>query len=330
VSVVDNPSGDLTSVAVLVPTWRRPEDLARCLHTLRLQRRAPERVLVVRRSDDEDSGKVVAAQSGLPLEEVLVDEPGQVAALNAGLDALTEDVVAITDDDAAPRPDWVERIASWFARDGLLGALGGRDWVYHGRELQGVAEPEVGRVAWYGRFISFHHLGTGPPREVDFLKGANMSFRREAIGALRFDHRLRGQGAEYLNDWAFSLAVKREGWKVVYDPAVAIDHYEGARAKGAGRSVGGLARTPEQRQVALQRAHNETYIAVRHLPVRRAVAHVLFAAFVGSTVAPAPGLALARFGSLGGPRAAAVEVGGTLCARLRGALTGLRARVSER
>jgi GT2 family glycosyltransferase len=330
VTVVHNPNGHPASVAVLVPTWHRPEDLARCLEALGRQRRAPERVLVVRRADDEDSRRIMAAQSGLPLAEVLVDEPGQVAALNAGLDALTEDVVAITDDDAAPRPDWVERIARWFARDGRLGALGGRDWVYHEHELQDVVAPEVGRVAWYGRFISFHHLGTGPAREVDFLKGANMSFRREAIGSLRFDHRLRGRGAEYLNDWAFSLAVKREGWKVVYDPEVAIDHYEGARAKGDGRSVGGVPRTPEQREVAFQRAHNETYIAVRHLPLPRALAHVLFAVLVGSTVAPAPGLAFARVSSLGGPRAAAVEVGGTLRARLRGALTGLRARVTVR
>ncbi len=319
----------MTSVAVLVPTWRRPADLARCLHTLRLQRRGPDRVLVVRRPEDEDSGRVLAAQAELPLHEVLVDEPGQVAALNAGLDAVTEDLVAITDDDAAPRPDWLEQIESWFVRDRRLGALGGRDWVYHGRDLQDGAEPEVGRVAWYGRFLSFHHLGTGPPREVDFLKGANMSFRREAIERLRFDGRLRGNGAEYLNDWAFTLAVKREGWKVVYDPAVAIDHYEGARENGAARSVGGVARAADQRRVARQRAFNETYIAVRYLPARRALAHVLFAVTMGSSVAPGPGLALARAGALGGPRAAAAEMGGTLRARLAGALAGLRARLGR-
>jgi GT2 family glycosyltransferase len=320
----------VTSVAVLVPTWRRPRDLARCLHTLRLQRRAADRVLVVRRQEDEETGKVLAAQAELPLTEVLVEQPGQVAALNAGLDAVTEDVVAITDDDAAPRPDWLEQIDGWFARDQRLGALGGRDWVYHGRELQDGVERNVGRVAWYGRFLSFHHLGTGPAREVDFLKGANMSFRREAIATLRFDGRLRGTGAEYLNDWAFTLAVKREGWKVVYDPAVAIDHYEGTRDNGDARSAGGSAsRSAGQRQAALQRAHNETYIAVRHLPAGRALAHMLFAVTMGSSVAPAPGLALARVGALGGPGAAAAEVGGTLRARLAGALAGLRARLGR-
>lgn len=319
----------MTSVAVLVPTWRRPDDLARCLGALRGQRRAPDRVLVVRRPDDAETAEVLAAgRAGLSLREVLVTEPGQVAALNAGLEAVREDVVAITDDDAAPHADWVEQIASWFTRDEALGALGGRDWVYHGDELQDGYEPEVGRVAWYGRFLSFHHLGSGPAREVDFLKGANMAFRRAAIGGQRFDRRLRGRGAEYLNDWAFSLAVKRRGWRTVYDPAVAIDHYEGARAEGDGRSVGGE-RAPEEREVARMRAFNETYIALRHLPPLLALAHLAFALLVGSTVAPAPALALARLRRLGGLRAASVEVAGSLGARLEGAAAGLRGRMQR-
>jgi len=49
---------------------------------------------------------------------------------------------------------------------------------------------------------------------------------------------------------------------------------------------------------------------------------------VGTSVAPAPGLALRRIGALGGPRAAAAEVAGTLRARMGGARAGLRARMS--
>jgi GT2 family glycosyltransferase len=319
----------MTSVAVLVPSWRRPEDLRRCLRALRSQRRRPDRVVVVRRPDDEQSATVLAAErDGLPVDEVIVREAGQVAALNAGLQALDEDVVAITDDDTAPRPDWIERIASWFSRDPALGALGGRDWVYQGGELQDGAEREVGRVAWYGRFLSFHSKGFGTPREVDFLKGANMSFRRRAIRGLRFDSRLRGRGAEYLNDWAFSLALKKRGWKILYDPAVAIDHHEGARASGDARSVGGE-RTAEEREVAHMRAFNETYIALRHLPGERALAHLAFALVVGTTVAPGPLLALARMKQLGGPAAAAAEIAGSWKARLGGALAGLRGRVRD-
>ena len=39
----------------------------------------------------------------------------------------------------------------------------------------------VGRVQWWGRRMGNHHLGAIAPVEVEWLKGANMSFRREAF-----------------------------------------------------------------------------------------------------------------------------------------------------
>ena len=71
----------------------------------------------------------VTAKANLNVELAIVVEPGQVAALNRGIEAATGDVIAITDDDAAPRADWVARIAAAFESDPKLGALGGRDWV---------------------------------------------------------------------------------------------------------------------------------------------------------------------------------------------------------
>jgi hypothetical protein len=87
----------------------------------------------------------------------------------------------------------------------------------------------VGKLQWFGRAIGNHHIGVGKIREVDILKGANMSYRRKAIHNLRFDDRLKGSGAQVDNDMAFSLAVKRRGWKLIYDPQVSIDHFLGTR-----------------------------------------------------------------------------------------------------
>jgi GT2 family glycosyltransferase len=287
-------------------------------------------VLVVHRLEDEAAGEVLAAADGdLTVEGVLVDEPGQVAALNAGLERVTEDVVAITDDDTVPWPDWLERISRHFDGDPALGGLGGRDWLYQGGELQRGARDDVGRVTRYGRFLSFHHLGVGRRREVDFLKGANMSFRRRAIGAVRFDRKLRGSGAQYLNDWALSLAVKRSGWRLEYDPSVAVDHYQAPRPESDRRSVGG-ARGSAERRVGAERAFNETYMAVRHLPLRLAAAHLAYVLTIGTSAAPAPGLALLRMRQLGGVRAAGLELGNTFRARVAGAAEGLHGRVRDR
>lgn len=125
------------------------------------------------------------------------------------------------------RADWIECIATAFESDERLGAIGGRDWVFEkGRVLNG-SRDEVGVIRRNGRVIGNHHLGVGPARAVRMLKGANMSYRRTAIGALRFDTRLRGTGAQVHNDidMAFSMSVRRAGWRVMYDPRIAVDHF---------------------------------------------------------------------------------------------------------
>jgi cellulose synthase/poly-beta-1,6-N-acetylglucosamine synthase-like glycosyltransferase len=219
------------SVTVLVPSFKRPLDLGRCLDALKTQRRLPDEVVVILRAGDVESQAVIDQRSvGVPpVRALLVSEPGQVHALNSGLEASDGQIVAITDDDAAPRPDWLERTARAFAADAAIGGVGGRDWVHHGERVESGVHPVVGKLQWFGRSIGNHHLGAGTPREVDFLKGANMSFRKEAILGLRFDTRLLGSGAQVCNDMAFSLAVRRRGWKLLYDPAAAVDHYPAAR-----------------------------------------------------------------------------------------------------
>ncbi len=89
----------------------------------------------------------------------------------------------------------------------------------------------MGKIQWFGRTIGNHHLGFGGVREVDLLKGANMSFRSKAIADLRFDLRLKGNGAQPSEDFCFSVAVKSRGWKLAYDPLAVVDHYASQRAE---------------------------------------------------------------------------------------------------
>jgi glycosyltransferase involved in cell wall biosynthesis len=237
-------------------------------------------LLVVRDTDDETWAFLKSLNpDSLPLCTVTVTVPGQVAALNPGLDAAQGDIIAITDDDAAPHADWLERIEAHFLSDSCVGGVGGRDWVYHGTELEDGARKVVGRVQWFGRAIGDHHLGVGEPREVDIFKGANMSFQRTAIASLRFDERLRGTGAQPHNDMAFSLAVKRAGWKLIYDPMVAIDHYPAQRFDEDQRY--------KFNEIAfINKVHNETLALLEHLPSTRRAVFLVWAILVGTREAP--------------------------------------------
>jgi cellulose synthase/poly-beta-1,6-N-acetylglucosamine synthase-like glycosyltransferase len=224
---------------VLVPTYQRTSSLENCLKALEGQARLPEQVLLVVREEDQATLRMAAAWTDrLPLTLEKVALRGQVNALNAGLRAATGDIIAITDDDTAPRPDWLQRIEQHFESDANVGGVGGRDFVHDGTVDLNRSADVVGIVRWFGRPIGNHHLGAGEAREVYFIKGANMSYRRSALNGLLFDQRLRGEGAQVCNDMAFSLTLRKNGWKVLYDPAVAVDHYPAPRFDFTGRAGG--------------------------------------------------------------------------------------------
>jgi GT2 family glycosyltransferase len=267
-------------ISVVVPTYKRTSDLGRCLDALALQTRLPDRVLVVCRDTDEESNRFLAARlasAGPQLEIVNVSAPGQVAALNAGLERVSDGIISFTDDDAAPRPQWLARIESHFALRPDVGGVGGRDYV-HGDGSR--ANPKrVGVIEWFGRPVGNHHRGSGPARDVDVLKGANMSFRVSALADVRFDDRLRGEGAQRNNDLAFSLAVRKRGWKIIYDPEVAVDHYPGDRVEGVDRSE-------LSARVIRESAYNETLAVLEYLPGPARPVFLLWATLVGTRVLP--------------------------------------------
>jgi GT2 family glycosyltransferase len=278
------------TITVLIPTWRRPVDLARCLTGLKAQTRPPDEVLVVIRNDDTDTRTLLAETEpkGFDLRRVMVTVPGVVAALNAGLDVAQSDIIVVTDDDTVPRPDWLSRIELHFQTHDEIGGVGGRDWMHHGSEVDRGAASAVGQVRWYGRVIGNHHLGVGGPREVDVLKGANMSFRRAAIQDVGFDERLRGAAVQLHYEIALGLALKRAGWRLIYDPSVAVDHYLGQRLDGEQRVSPSL-------RFLQDNVHNQTYALLRWLPWWRKPFAFIYGLAIGARNAPGIMLAVERW-----------------------------------
>jgi glycosyltransferase involved in cell wall biosynthesis len=269
-------------ISVLVPTYRRSKDLERCLDALKKQSVPADEVLVVVRDTDKETHQFLGAfaTGPLPLKIVDVIESGQVAALNAGLAVAIGEIISITDDDAAPHPDWLKRIEEHFLVDDRVGGVGGRDITYisgvlHDASVHPGASNIVGKLEWFGRTIGNHHIGSGPPREVDILKGANMSYRRIAISDLYFDKNLRGLGAQVHNDLGFSLSVKQRGWKLIYDPMVQVDHYLGARFESTDR-------LDFNHEHWLNSSFNETLIILDSLSSVQRCVYILWAVLIGS------------------------------------------------
>ena len=268
-------------VSVLVPSYGRPDSLSRCLAALGAQTRAPDEVVVGVRSGDNATVAVVEAAraTGLSVRVAQTAAAGVVASMQAALDVATGDVVALTDDDARPFPAWIEGLLVHFRSAPDVGGVGGRDWQPYER---GTAA-RVGVVQWFGRVIGNHHLGAGPARDVDVLKGVNCSYRAPLLRAVGFDGRLRGAGAQLYWELGVCLPLRRAGWRLIYDPAVAVDHDIAPRFDVDQIHRGVFAEAP-----LVDAVHNET---VALLESRRGAARACFlvwAFLVGTGEAPGP------------------------------------------
>ena len=263
-------------ITTIVPTYRRPKDLKRCLEALKKQTRPADEVLVTVRDTDTETWAFLEAfeHTPLPLQTVTVKVPGVVAAMNAALDMAKGEIVAFTDDDAAPHSDWLERLEAYYA-DPKVGGVGGKDFVYKGNQLQQVEKQVVGKVQWFGRVIGNHHFGVGKAREVEVLKGVNMSFRRSAIAPVRFDERMLGSGAQVHFECSCCFTLKQAGWKLIYDPKIAVDHYPGQRFDEDQRHQ-------FDRIATINQVHNETLGMLEYLsPLRRSI-YLLWGVIIGT------------------------------------------------
>jgi GT2 family glycosyltransferase len=284
-------------LSVIVPTYKRPESLSRCLDALTRQDTEPDEVLVVARRDDDASRQCIGTRRGEPIRLVLIDVPpgcpGCVAALSAGVDASCGEIVSFTDDDAEPRPDWISRILAAFGRDHSIGAVGGRDWIYHDGRRENGATTTVGIITPWGRVIGNHHLGVGPLRDVAVLKGVDLSVRGNLIRQIGFDTRLRGSGTEHHWELDVCLRLLRMGFRIVYDPCIAVDHHPQPRVDDS-REFG-----PRQVRDA---AHNETLALLEHLPPVGRATHLLWTTAIGTRGSPGLAQAARLFFTTGDPK----------------------------
>src|SRR5262249_45121667 len=115
-------------ISVVVPTYRRPDLLARCLAALAAQTLDPGRyhVLVAADAASDATRQQVAgfAAAVRPAVRYLpVTGPhGPAAARNVGWRAARAPVIAFTDDDTVPDPGWLAAGLGAFERDGNLAA----------------------------------------------------------------------------------------------------------------------------------------------------------------------------------------------------------------
>ncbi|MEK7950061.1 glycosyltransferase [Luteolibacter soli] len=120
----DHPLSDEIGVSLVICTCDRPDDLRRCLTSLKtLETKRRVQVIVV----DNRPGRPGTREVLRDFPDVeLVEEsrPGSSYARNAGLAAAREEIVAMTDDDMVVSPHWLERLVEPFSRADVAAVTG--------------------------------------------------------------------------------------------------------------------------------------------------------------------------------------------------------------
>ena len=190
-------------------------------------------IVVDNASTDETPRVVEDAREGFLVPLRLLEEPvrGVSRARNLGWRSASAAIVAYTDDDCYPAPDYVDRVLERFEADPSLGYLGGAVLPYD------PADATVTIVA--GRDpIEIHPGGFVTP---GLMICANLAFRCEVLEAIGGFDVVLGYGAGFLGevdavveDVDAAARASAEGWRGRYDPDVVVHHHHG-RKPGAQR-----------------------------------------------------------------------------------------------
>jgi GT2 family glycosyltransferase len=272
-------------VNVIVPSYRRPNILANCLTALCAQEFREFSALCVCRPTDSETRNVVAsfAAQDARFSEVLVEEPGLAAALNAGLRVATAEYVGFTDDDAEAPTHWLATIVRHFEHHPECGAVGGPDRLQL-PDAPTLANPppakRVGVYSWFGRMAATHHH---PITELYLrciaLKGVNMSFRRDFVGNVIVGDGLRGKQCAHCTEASLCGAVIAHGAEIHFVRDAWVLHYCAPRAQNDDRldpfSV-----------YALDNSFNYAYVLWRYQPMLTALRAQLWGLVVGSRNRP--------------------------------------------
>lgn len=219
-----------SALSLIVPTYRRPTDLLRCLASVQEQRLQAFELIVVDNAADADLERSVAefnAAARVAAKYVPEADLGLHNARHAGVRAATGDVLVFTDDDATFDPDWLAAYVRAFDAHPHMAAAGGParpvwevpppDWLPAYMQTQPTMFPILSLLEPYREFRL--------SRDGYFF-GVNMAIRRDVlleVGGFNPD----SFGSAWLGDGETGLNRKlwQRGLLVGYLPDAIVYHH---------------------------------------------------------------------------------------------------------
>jgi glycosyltransferase involved in cell wall biosynthesis len=226
-------------VTTLIATYNRARLLRDTLSALGAQQ-VPStlvwEILVVDNNSRDQTRQVVdtfAATTAVPVRYVFEPRQGLSAARNRGIQEARGSIIAFTDDDVLPAPDWVTAVLNAFTKWNA-DAVGGR--ILPRRETS--PPPWLARDPYLLALLALMDLPDGgllalPLNKVPQVDkvpqvwGANMAFRRkvfEQVGGFDIERCMVGNKLIRGDEVELMTRALERGLRIAYDPSLTVFH----------------------------------------------------------------------------------------------------------
>ena len=205
-------SNNALSVSVIVVAKRAQNTIGTTLESLMAQTHPPDEIVLVVDSLDDPTVKAAAS---FPLKVVQSETGGIGGARRKGVDTAIGDIITFTDSDCSAEKYWLESMMETFFRREDVVVQAGKNVSFR-KAGKSYRETENGKDMWF-----------------DFAPTMNLSFRRSVIGVVGNFDPYFAEGGE---DADFCIRLKKEGFRILYNPRAVIFHLEsGKHSKKAWR-----------------------------------------------------------------------------------------------
>jgi GT2 family glycosyltransferase len=230
------------SLAVLIPTLNRPQDLEITVRTLLEQTVLPQELIIIDQSPSDESEQRIRAvfeerlEQTAPIRLRYTRDSGiksLACARNVALDQNSCEIFLFLDDDVELEPNFVEKLIEGYVIDpgvtGISGIItnykpgGFSDRMWRWLFVRGPFQDDRQRL-----YFRAEELRCAGRISVSRFGGGLMSFRTDRIGNLRFDSSLRGASEGEDVDFCLHLPA---GTRLEIDPRARLVHKVSAVAR---------------------------------------------------------------------------------------------------
>lgn len=235
----------MSKTSIIIATYNRPQELENCIKSIISQKKTPDEIVIV------DDGELIECPFyaevitlGIEYDYIKKDNPGLTASRNRGIEVVTGDIVIFLDDDIVLDKEFINELLKVYDSDKNkeVGGVGG--FVANRKKLKTknyirkiydsiflISGFSEGRSLPSGFFTEYGSTWTltTKVKEVEFLSGCVMSFRREVFHDFLFDTDVYVKHS-IGEDKDFSYRVSKQ-YKLLLNPMAKVLHLESPKMR---------------------------------------------------------------------------------------------------